>query len=207
MINEGLPTGDHPSVVDALPSGDEHVTSGAIAPIDDTPLHAEASTSAIDAIVTTPCYAKYSCTSLSPIPSTSGYVQALTPEDMRPFTKAAPRKATYVGRKRGRSRVLTDTAEKAEIEANYAKRKCRKGKKKGGRKRKRKITYSASIDFGCESEEQYRFRRWRCVAVSGVLRAIWQQQIRGKVDPVHCVQQVVARGMHRWWYVLRVSQL
>ena len=32
-INEGLPTGDHPSIVDALPSGDEHVTSGAIAPL------------------------------------------------------------------------------------------------------------------------------------------------------------------------------
>ena len=32
-INEVLPTGDYPSVVDALPSGDEHVTSGAIVSI------------------------------------------------------------------------------------------------------------------------------------------------------------------------------
>ena len=58
-------------------------------------------------------------------------MQALTPEDVRPFTKAAPRKATYVGRKIGRSRVLTDTPEKAEIEANYAKRHAGKGKGKG----------------------------------------------------------------------------
>ena len=62
-------------------------------------------------------------------------MQALTPEDVRPFTKAAPsRKATYVGRKRGRFRVLTDTPEKAEIEANYAKRHTGKGKGSGKEK-------------------------------------------------------------------------
>ena len=58
-------------------------------------------------------------------------MQALTPEDVRSSTKAAHRKASYVGRKRGRFRVLTDTTEKAEIEANYAKRHAGKGKGKG----------------------------------------------------------------------------
>ena len=39
--------------------------------------------------------------------------------DVLPFTKAAPRNASYRGRKRGMCRILTDTPVKNEIEAAY----------------------------------------------------------------------------------------
>lgn len=46
----------------------------------------------------------------------------LTPEEVRPFPKAQPRK-NQIFRKRGRTRILTDTPEKQEIETMQAKRK------------------------------------------------------------------------------------
>ena len=185
-INEVLPTGDDPSVVDALPSGDEHVTSGAIAPIDHTPLHTEASTSAIDAIQTTPCHAKSSCTSLSPIPSTSGYVQAVTPEDVRPFTKAAPRKATYVDRNIGRSRVFTDTPEKAEIEANYAKRHAGNGKERG-KERERELPTARALALDVSQKGNTDTEDddvWPCLVCC---EPFSNSRSGEKVDPVHCM--------------------
>ncbi|KAJ4425682.1 hypothetical protein ANN_27878 [Periplaneta americana] len=47
----------------------------------------------------------------------------LTPEQLRPYPKAQPRKKKG-GRTPGRSRILTDTPEKLQIEENEAKRKA-----------------------------------------------------------------------------------
>lgn len=48
-----------------------------------------------------------------PMPSTSTHV---TPEAIRPYPKAGPRKICTKGRKKGRTRILTDTPEKLAIE-------------------------------------------------------------------------------------------
>jgi hypothetical protein len=50
--------------------------------------------------------------------------EGLSPEIIRPFPQAGPRKTR--GRKRGKTRILTDTSEKNEIEDQ----KCKKGKVK-----------------------------------------------------------------------------
>ncbi|XP_055906379.1 uncharacterized protein LOC129941699 [Eupeodes corollae] len=46
----------------------------------------------------------------------------ISPEIARPYPKAAPRKTTTGGRKKGKSRILTETPEKNEIEDAYIKR-------------------------------------------------------------------------------------
>ena len=51
--------------------------------------------------------------------------QPRTPEDVRPFTKAPPRKTNQRGKKRGRSMILTDTPVKNAHEAEAAKRKTK----------------------------------------------------------------------------------
>ena len=51
--------------------------------------------------------------------------QPRTPEDVRPFTKAPPRKTNQRGKKRGRSMILTDTPVKKALEAEAAKRKTK----------------------------------------------------------------------------------
>ena len=51
--------------------------------------------------------------------------QPRTPEDVRPFTKAPPRKTNQRGKKRGRSMILTDTPVKNALEAEAAKRKTK----------------------------------------------------------------------------------
>ena len=50
----------------------------------------------------------------SEVPSTSGLSVPVTPEQLRPFKKAAPRKKKIV-RKMGSTRILTDTPEKMKI--------------------------------------------------------------------------------------------
>ena len=44
-----------------------------------------------------------------------------TPGDVRPFTKATPRKINHCGKKRARSRILTDTPVKNGLEAGASK--------------------------------------------------------------------------------------
>ena len=51
--------------------------------------------------------------------------QPRTPEDVRPFTKAPPRKTNQRGKKRGRSMILTYTPVKNALEAEAAKRKTK----------------------------------------------------------------------------------
>ena len=51
--------------------------------------------------------------------------QPRTPEDVRPFTKAPPRKTNQRDKKRGRSMILTDTPVKNALEAEAAKRKTK----------------------------------------------------------------------------------
>ena len=51
--------------------------------------------------------------------------QPRRPEDVRPFTKAPPRKTNQRGKKRGRSMILTDTPVKNALEAEAAKRKTK----------------------------------------------------------------------------------
>lgn len=56
-------------------------------------------------------------------------VHLVSPEMIRPYPKAAPRK-TKGGRKKGKSRILTETPEKNEIETEYLKRQAKKAKTK-----------------------------------------------------------------------------
>lgn len=51
--------------------------------------------------------------------STDPSTKTLSPQDIRPFAKAAPRKAKSAGRKRGKSTILTDTPEKNAIEEQH----------------------------------------------------------------------------------------
>ena len=61
----------------------------------------------------------------------------LFPEHTRPFTKAAPRKQKQVGRRAGKTRILTDTPEKTELEILAEKR-----NKKMPTSKKRKLATS-----------------------------------------------------------------
>ena len=49
----------------------------------------------------------------------------VTPESVRPYPKALPRKKTNKGRKSGKSKILTDTPEREEIKKSYLLRKVR----------------------------------------------------------------------------------
>lgn len=62
---------------------------------------------------------------------------AVSPEMIRPFPKAPPRKESGRGRKKGKSRILTDTPEKNEIEAAYLQRVARTRAKTPTLKRKK----------------------------------------------------------------------
>lgn len=63
-------------------------------------------------------------------PSTSHITQIISPEIIRPFPKAPPRKeGAAKGRKPGRTRILTDSVEKNEIEEDKLKRDAAKIKK------------------------------------------------------------------------------
>ncbi|KAJ8703930.1 hypothetical protein PYW07_013224 [Mythimna separata] len=61
-----------------------------------------------------------------PKPSTSAFVSL---EVIRPHPKAGPRKGSGKGRKKGKTRILTDTPEKLAIENEWAARKQNKEKK------------------------------------------------------------------------------
>lgn len=54
----------------------------------------------------------------------------IVPSDLRPYPKAAPRKTGQKGRKKGRTKVLTDTPEKHVIEQEAAERLARQSLKK-----------------------------------------------------------------------------
>lgn len=58
--------------------------------------------------------------SLNAVPSTSA--TDMSPEFVRPYPKAGPRKTDMRGRKRGKTRILTDTPEKDELLADEQKR-------------------------------------------------------------------------------------
>lgn len=72
-------------------------------------------------------------------PSTSE-VPMLSPSDIRPFPKAGPRKLSKKGRRRGRTKILTDTPEKEEIERQATQ------KRKKLKIKKRKLIVDDSTD-------------------------------------------------------------
>ena len=66
-----------------------------------------------------------------PTPSCSGSSKSVTPSSVhsiRPLPKAGPRQTMKKGRKRGRTRVLTDTPEKEQLELEEAERLSKKKK-------------------------------------------------------------------------------
>ena len=79
----------------------------------------------------TGCRCNCRCAELSPINVTrvSSTSIAISPEHVRPFPKACPRKGIRRGRKPGRTRVLTDTPEKNAIIQEQQQKSC---KRKGG---------------------------------------------------------------------------
>lgn len=92
----------------------------------------------------------------SPVPSTStGSKDAdkniLSPEAIRPFPKAPPRKNKTTGNRKGKTRVLTDTPEKQELELIAAKKRKKEVNKKAKSVKKRlckkkKVEVSSSED-------------------------------------------------------------
>ena len=79
----------------------------------------------------------------------------LSPEDIHPFIKAAPRKKAG-GRKPGRTRILTDTPVRMEIAEQAAKKKAKKttvGKKKSKTSR-RLVVEEIQQDRETSSEEK-----------------------------------------------------
>lgn len=55
----------------------------------------------------------------------SGNSQHFSPEQVRPFPKAGPRKQTRRGRKKGKTSILTDTPVKQQIELDFQQRQLR----------------------------------------------------------------------------------
>lgn len=103
---------------------------------------------------------------ISPIPSTSADEKEcakkdtlLSPEVIRPFPKAPPRKTKSRNRK-GKTRVLTDTPEKQELEELAAKRRKIEVKKKGkavkkriSKKKKDETSSEEDINLTLESDD------------------------------------------------------
>lgn len=58
-----------------------------------------------------------------------------TPEEIRPFPKASPRKNTRKGRKRGETQILTDTPVRVKIEQDFKAKQMKKPKEKQQNKR------------------------------------------------------------------------
>lgn len=100
---------------------------------------------------------------ITPEPSTSGNMH-LSPEFIRPFPKAKPRKFGSRGGKRpGRCRILTDTPEKQEIEEQEAiKNRKNEVKKKPNVKRKlrEKSSSSSSQEEVLESDDSLEDVEW-----------------------------------------------
>ena len=84
------------------------------------------------------------CHSLQCTPSSS-HTSALSPADIRPYPKAEPRKSglSKNGRKKGRTRILTDSPEKREIELQTNKRKQKTTRKP---QKKKKLQIDESTD-------------------------------------------------------------
>lgn len=59
---------------------------------------------------------------ISPVPSTSTSLLTFSPEELRPFPKAPPRKTKNRGRKTRKSTIYTDTPEKEEMRKECEKR-------------------------------------------------------------------------------------
>lgn len=68
----------------------------------------------------------------------------ISPEQIQPYPKAAPRKTNKRGRKLGATRIVTDTPEKEEIRRNKEKRAKNKDKKSPVKKSKRQVLQSDS---------------------------------------------------------------
>ncbi|KAL4107255.1 hypothetical protein QTP88_017635 [Uroleucon formosanum] len=90
-----------------------------------------------------------------------GIVKSIvSPEDIRPFPKAPERKLNAIqkGRKKGRTRILTDTPEKNEAELNKKPKTITKPtiklvKKKSIRKKLKFVTNDESSEEDCENHK------------------------------------------------------
>lgn len=91
----------------------------------------------------------------SPVADIMSSVNSIvTPEMIRPFMKAQPRKSSRQSSRKGRTLILTDTPVKAQLEATQRERNSRKTKGSGTDKTtKRKVHYSPSNAIDCEHGE------------------------------------------------------
>ena len=119
---------------DASSHGDQSTSSVAV------PSTSSTAAVALDVLVASPCggqsMSSTSCSTAMQGATKRRCVQ-VSPEEIRPFPKAGRRKrtATNAGRKRGETRILTDTPVKQQIERDTQARRM----KKGNNKRKRII--------------------------------------------------------------------
>lgn len=114
------------------------------------------STSVLNLPSTSASFTNLSFSSNSSIPSTSSMnshfpVQLVTPEQLRPFPKAGPRKGRG-GRNRTKSRILTDTPVKAEIEKKHNLKKTKKTSQNN--KKVKKQTKKRILDLSSDSETE-----------------------------------------------------
>lgn len=105
---------------------------------------------------TSASFTNLSFSSNSSIPSKSSKnshfpVQLVTPELLRPFPKAGPRKGRG-GRNRTKSRILTDTPVKAEIKKKHNMKKIKKSSQNS--KKVKKQTKKRIIDLSSDSETE-----------------------------------------------------
>lgn len=92
----------------------------------------EPSTSSIATIITSSTTASVETATISPNGiSTVGHSPTVlvSPEMIRPFLKAQPRKSTNRGRRKGHTQILTDTPVKAQLESDQLQRSSRKAAK------------------------------------------------------------------------------
>lgn len=154
-------TGIWPLNSDIFPESDflpSNVTDRPDSDVISLPLAASSnpSTSALNLPSTSTNFTNLSFPSDDTIPSTSLMdsdfpSQLVTPEQLRPFPKAGPRKGRG-GRNRIKSRILTDTPVKAEIEQRHSMKKMKKTSqniKKAKKQTKRRI-----IDLSSDSESE-----------------------------------------------------
>jgi hypothetical protein len=95
----------------------------------------------------------------TPVHSSSSVVRpTITPEQLRPFPKATPRKTTIKHVKKGRTRILTDTPVKDEIEQVALSRK--RAKEFGGEKPRSKkrllLATTANPDLKQKSQKKHQ---------------------------------------------------
>ncbi|CAH1959099.1 unnamed protein product [Acanthoscelides obtectus] len=107
-------------------------------------------------------------------PTSSEFVKVVfSPENVRPFSKAPPRKGTMKGRKKRKSAIYTDTPEKIEIEKEVEEREKKRVKRNLGSQGNRpnnKVPRKKKTGSAESSEDENEYFCLVCVEPYGISR-------------------------------------